>query len=322
MRAMLDRGFTTVRDTGGADWGIREGVAQGHLPGPRLFIAGRPFGQTSGHSDSRRRTDAGAPCHCCNALTFTMGIADGVDEVRRATREQLRQGADHIKIMVSGGVASPYDPLDSLQYTADEIRAAVEEAAVFKKYVCAHAYAAEAVARAVECGVRVIEHGNLIDAATAKLMADRGAFLVPTLVAYDGIARHGGRWGMGAESLEKNEVVMAAGLRSLELARAAGVRMAYGSDLLGQLQPDQSKEFAIRAQVLPPLEIIRSATVVGAELLGRAGELGVVAPGALADLLVVDGDPLRDLTLLQGQGEHLSLIMKAGDLHKNRLTAA
>ena len=233
MRAMLDRGFTTVRDTGGADWGIREGVAQGYLPGPRLFVAGRPIGQTGGHSDSRRRTDTASTCHCCNAMAFTLGIADGVDEVRHATREQLRQGVDHIKIMVSGGVASPYDPLESLQYTTDEIRAAVEEAAVFKRYVCAHAYAAEAIARAVQAGVRVIEHGNLIDAATAKLMAARGAFLVPTLVAYDAIERHGGRWGMGADSLEKNKIVMAAGLRSLELAREAGVRMAFGSDLLG-----------------------------------------------------------------------------------------
>ncbi len=309
MRAMLDRGFTTVRDTGGADWGIREGVAQGHVPGPRLFVAGRPIGQTSGHSDSR-------------PLAFTAGVADGVDEVRRAVREQLRQGVDHIKIMASGGVASPYDPLESLQYTTDEIRAAVEEAAVFKKYVCAHAYAAEAIARAVENGVRVIEHGNLIDASTAKLMASRGAFLVPTLVAYDAIERHGGRWGMGADSLEKNKVVMAAGLRSLELAREAGVRMAFGSDLLGQLQPDQSREFLIRSQVLSPLEIIRSATVVGAELLGLPRELGTLAPGAFADLLVVDGNPLGDLSLLQGQGEHLSLIMKGGALHRNRLPAA
>jgi imidazolonepropionase-like amidohydrolase len=322
MRAMLDRGFTTVRDTGGADWGIREGVAQGHVPGPRLFVAGRPIGQTSGHSDSRRRTDTGSACHCCNALAFTAGVADGVDEVRRAVREQLRQGVDHIKIMASGGVASPYDPLESLQYTTDEIRAAVAEAAVFKKYVCAHAYAAEAIARAVEHGVRVIEHGNLIDAATAKLMAARGAFLVPTLVAYDAIERHGGRWGMSADSLEKNKIVMAAGLRSLELAREAGVRMAFGSDLLGQLQPDQSREFLIRSQVLSPLEIIRSATVVGAELLGLPRELGTLAPGAFADLLAVDGNPLRDLSLLQGQGEHLSLIMKGGALHRNRLPAA
>lgn len=321
MRAMLDRGFTTVRDTGGGDWGIREGVAQGHLPGPRLFVAGRAIGQTSGHSDARRRTAAGSECHTCNAMLFTLATADGADEVRRAVREQLRQGVDHIKIMASGGVASPHDPLDSLQYTRDEIRAAVEEAATFKRYVCAHAYPAEAVARAVECGVRVIEHGNLIDAATARLMAERGAFLVPTLVAYDGIDRHGARFGMGAESLAKNKLVLEAGLRSLELARKAGIRMAYGSDLLGQLQPDQSKEFLLRAEVLSPREIIHSATVVGAELLGRAGELGVVAPGALADLLVVDGDPLRDLKLFQDQGAHLAVVMQGGRLYRNRLAA-
>jgi imidazolonepropionase-like amidohydrolase len=322
MRGMLDRGFTTVRDTGGADWGIREAVARGHLPGPRLFIAGRAIGQTSGHSDTRRRTDSGGACACSNAMAFTMAIADGVTEVRRTTREQLRQGADHIKLMVSGGVASPYDPLDSLQYTRDEIQAAVEEAAVFKRYVCAHAYPAEAVTRAVECGVRVIEHGNLIDAPTAKLMADRGAFLVPTLVTYDAMDRQGARWGMTAESLAKNKLVLEAGLRSLELAREAGVRMAFGSDLLGQLQPDQSREFLVRAQVLSPREIIHSATVVGAEVLGRAGELGVVAPGALADLLVVDGDPLRDLGVLQDQGRHLSVIMQGGRFHKQRLPAS
>ena len=165
----------------------------------------------------------------------------------------------------------------------------------------------------------MIEHGNLIDAGTAKLMASRGAFLVPTLVAYDAIERHGGRWGMSADSLEKNKVVMAAGLRSLELAREAGVRMAFGSDLLGQLQPDQSREFSIRAKVLSPLDIIRSATVVGAELLGLPGELGTITPGAFADLLIVDGNPLRDLSLLEGQGEHLSMIMKAGALYRNRL---
>jgi len=322
MRAMLDRGFTTVRDTGGGDWGIREGVALGHLPGPRLFVAGRAIGQTSGHSDARRRTAVGSECHTCNAMLFTLAIADGVDEVRRAVREQLRQGADHIKIMASGGVASPYDPLESLQYTRDEIRAAVEEAATFERYVCAHAYPAEAVTRAVECGVRVIEHGNLIDAATATLMAQRGAFLVPTLVAYDAIDRHGARYGMGAESLEKNKVVLQAGLRSLELARAAGVRMAYGSDLLGQLQPDQSREFLLRAEVLSPREIIHSATRVGAELLGREGELGVIAPGALADVLVVDGDPLRDVKLFQDQGAHLAVIMQGGRIYKNCLAAA
>src|SRR5262245_6206693 len=321
MRAMLERGFTPVRDTGGADWGIREAVALGHLAGPRLFIAGRAIGQTSGHSDARRRTDTASSCPNCNAMLFNLAIADGTDEVRRAVREQLRQGADHIKIMVSGGVASPYDPLDSLQYTLDEIRAAVEEAATFKRYVCAHAYPAEAIARAVECGVRVIEHGNLIDAGTAKLMAERGAFMVPTLVAYDAINRHGGRFGMGGESLEKNKLVLEAGLRSLELARDAGVRMAYGSDLLGQLQPDQSREFLLRAEALSPREIIHSATVVGAELLGRAGELGVVAAGGVAGRCGVDGSPLKDLGVFQDQGARLPVVMQAGRFHRNRLGA-
>ncbi len=321
MRAMLDRGFTTVRDAGGADWGIREAVERGYLTGPRLFIAGRAIGQTSGHSDSRRRTDLGGACPTENAMVFTHAIADGVTEVRRAVREQLRQGADHIKIMVSGGVASPYDPLDSLQYSTDEIRAAVEEAAAFKRYVCAHSYPADATARAVECGVRVIEHGNLIDAPTAKLMAGKGAFLVPTLVAYDAIDRHAAQFGMDPESLEKNKLVLESGLRSLELAKRAGVPMAYGSDLLGQLQPDQSKEFLLRGEALTPREIIHSATIVGAELLGRVGELGVVAPGALADLLVVDGNPLKDLGLFQDQGAHIPVVMQGGRFHRNQLGA-
>jgi imidazolonepropionase-like amidohydrolase len=321
MRGMLDRGFTTVRDTGGADWGIREAVERGHLPGPRLFIAGRAIGQTSGHSDPRRRTDLGGSCATENAMVFTLAIADGVTEVRRAVREQLRQGADHIKIMVSGGVASPYDPLDSLQYSTDEIRTAVEEADAFKRYVCAHSYPANAIARAVECGVRVIEHGNLIDAPTANLMAEKEAFLVPTLVAYDAINRHGAEFGMSPESLEKNKLVLEAGLRSLELAKRAGVRMAFGSDLLGQLQPDQSKEFLLRGEALTPREIIHSATIVGAELLGRPGDLGVIAPGALADVLVVDGDPLKNLGVFQDQGAHIPVVMQSGRFHRNRLGA-
>jgi imidazolonepropionase-like amidohydrolase len=321
MRAMLDRGFTTVRDVGGADWGIREAVERGYLAGPRLLIAGRAIGQTSGHSDPRRRTDPGGGCPTENAMAFTMAIADGVTEVRRAVREQLRQGADHIKIMVSGGVASPYDPLDSLQYSPGEIRAAVEEAMAFKRYVSAHAYPANAIARALECGVRVIEHGNLVDAPTAALMAEKGAFLVPTLVAYDAIRRHAADFGMGPESLEKNAVVLEAGLRSLELAKRAGVPMAFGSDLLGQLQPDQCREFLLRSEALSPREIIHSATIVGAELLGRRGELGVIAPGACADLLVVDGNPLKDLGLFQDQGAHIPVVVQAGRFHRNRLGA-
>jgi len=184
MRGMLNRGFTTVRDTGGADWGIKAAVEQGLVPGPRLFIAGRAIGPTGGHSDGRRRTDAGGGCYCCNALRFTMEISDGADKVRKAAREQMRQGCDHVKIMMSGGVASPYDPLDSLQFTVAEASAAVEEAHAFGRYVCAHAYTPEAITRAAECGVRTIEHGNLIDEKTARLMASKGMFLVANLIAY------------------------------------------------------------------------------------------------------------------------------------------
>src|SRR5262249_43409567 len=184
MRAMIDRGFTTVRDTGGADWGIKAAVEQGLLAGPRLFIAGRAIGPTGGHSDGRRRTDIGARCHCCNALAFAMGIADGVSEVRKAVREEMRLGCDQVKIMMSGGVASPYDPLDSLQFSMEEVHAAVEEAHAFGRYVCAHAYTPEAITRAAHAGVRTIEHGNLIDDAAAALMAQKGMFLVANLVTY------------------------------------------------------------------------------------------------------------------------------------------
>ncbi len=270
MRAMIDRGFTTVRDTGGADWGIREAVESGHLAGPRLFIAGQGITQTGGHGDLRNRTE-------------------------------------------------PNDPLDSLQFTVEEIRAAVGEARSWKRYVCAHAYGADAIARAVECGVRSIEHGNLIDAPTAKLMHERGAFIVPTLVAYDAMKRRGAEFGLPAVSREKNVIVLEAGLRSLEICKAAGVEIGFGSDLLGQLQVDQSREFLIRAEALSPAEIIRSATIVNARLLQREGELGVIAPGAYADLLIVDGNPLKDIGLLTEQGAHLPAIMKGGRFHKNAL---
>jgi imidazolonepropionase-like amidohydrolase len=319
MRAMLDRGFTTVRDTGGADWGIKAAVDQGLLPGPRLFISGRAIGPTGGHSDSRRRTDGGGGCGCCNALAFTMALADGADELRRATREQMRQGADQIKIMMSGGVASPYDPLDSLQYGPAEVRAAVEEAHAFGRYVCAHAYTPAAITRAVEAGVRTIEHGNLIDDAAARLMAERGALLVANLVTYRAMKERAAGFGMTAEMLAKNDLVIEHGYRSLEICRRAGVPVAYGSDLLGALQEEQSREFLIRGEVMKPLEVVQAATTVGARVLRQEGRLGVIAPGACADLLLVDGDPLADLGVFQDQGARLAAIMKAGRFHKHRV---
>ncbi|MGH7057483.1 MAG: amidohydrolase family protein, partial [Acetobacteraceae bacterium] len=195
MRAMLMRGFTTLRDTGGADWGLKAAVEQGLFLGPRLFISGQPISQTGGHADHRKRTQPLFSCACCSGLSWTARVADGVPEVVRAVREELRKGADQIKIMASGGVASQLDPLESLQFRTDEIEAAVDEAARWGTYVCAHAYSAPAIARAVRSGVRSIEHGNLIDDATARLMVERGAFAVPTLVAYDSLRRRGPEYG-------------------------------------------------------------------------------------------------------------------------------
>ena len=319
VREMLDRGFTTVRDTGGTDWGFKAALDQGYFVGPRLFIAGRSLGPTGGHSDSRARTQGPPPCFCCNAMVHLREVVDGVDEMRRAVREQMRLGADHIKIMASGGVASPWDPLDSLQFSIGEIQAAVEEAHAFGRYVLAHAYTPEAITRSVANGVRTIEHGNLIDDAAAKLMAEKGALMVANIVTYEAMKERAALFGMTSEMLEKNLMVLDGGYRSLEICKRAGVKVAYGSDLLGALIDEQSREFSIRTTIVPAIEVIRSATIIGAEVVRHEGKLGIVEPGAFADLIVVDGDPLKDIKLLEGQGRHLSAIMKGGVFHKNRL---
>jgi imidazolonepropionase-like amidohydrolase len=290
-RRMLMRGFTTVRDAGGSDQGMKAAIEDGIVEGPRLFIAGMPISQTGGHADFRRRTQSGFECACCSGLAYMSRIADGVPDMLKAVRDELRKGADQIKLMVSGGVASQSDPLESLQFRVDEIEAAVEQAANWGTYVMAHAYSPDAIGRAVDCGVRTIEHGNLIDEPVARRMAARGAYIVPTLVTYDSLQRRGPDYGLTPYSLQKNQVVLEAGLRSLDVCRAAGVRIGFGTDLLGALQDDQCSEFLIRAQAMAPHEVIASATIVNAEIVKRPGEIGELVPGAYADLLVVDGDP-------------------------------
>jgi len=317
MRGMLRRGFTTVRDAGGAGHPHKVAVESGLAVGPRLFVAGRALSQTGGHGDMRARTDYmgdSAPCGCCVRVGALARVADGVDEVRRAAREELQMGADHLKIMASGGVASPTDPVGAYGYAEDEVRAIVEEARARKTYVMAHAYTADAIARVVRWGVRTIEHGNLVDAPTAKLMAEQGAYVVPTLVTYEALATEGAQYGLGEESVAKIEDVREAGLRSLEIYREAGVKMGFGSDLLGPSQRLQSDEFRIRAEVIGNQAALLAATTTAAEVLGLPEKLGCIAPGAWADMIVVDGNPLDDISCLLGQGERIPLVMKGGDI--------
>lgn len=319
---ILMRGFTTVRDAAGADAGLVQAVERGHFVGPRLFIAGRAITQTGGHGDARPAFFQGpGQCVCCGAVGLLGAIADGVGEVRRAVREELRNGAHHIKVMAGGGVASPNDPLEGTQYSIEEMTAIVEEARAARTYVMAHAYSPEAITRAVTCGVRTIEHGNLIDKATAKVMAKHGAYLVPTLATYDSLSRNGAKLGWSDEMLAKLDKVNRQGVEAIRIAHAAGVRVGFGTDLLGDMHADQSNEFTLQAQAMSAAEVLQSATLVNAELMGQAGKLGVIAENAHADLVVVDGNPLDDLSLLQQQGKHLALIMKAGVVHKNTLSA-
>lgn len=317
LRGMLERGFTTVRDAGGADFALAEATRSGVIDGPRIFPSGRALSQTGGHGDFRERSDILEPCACSARIGAIARVVDGVDAVRLAVREELQKGATQIKIMASGGVASPNDPVHFLGYSEDEIRAAVEEASNAGTYVMAHAYTARAIARAVRCGVRSIEHGNLVDAEAARVMADHGAIAVPTLATYEALANEGAALGFPAEALAKIEAVRSAGPRSLELFASAGVRMAYGSDLLGETQRLQSDEFALRARVLGAAEAIRAATTHAAFLLNMEGRLGTVAAGAIADLLLIDGNPLDNIDLLRGQGESIALTMKDGRILKD-----
>lgn len=320
MHKMLMRGFTTARDVGGADRGHREAVEEGLVIGPRLFICGSSISQTGGHGDQRTRVDQSAPrgsFHLDPGASGRKRIADGVTEMRRAVRDEIRLGADHIKLQVGGGVGSPADPIHFVQFSMEELRAAVEEAQNADTYVACHSYTAKAVARAVEAGIRSIEHANFLDEPTAALMVERGALMVPTLVAYEATMKHGAAQGYPAENLKKNAHVLSVGTRSLEIARAAGVPMAFGTDLIGELDGYQNDEFEIRSRVLSNAEIIRQATVAGAEVVRRPGELGVIAEGAFADALVLDGNPLDDIGLLASGGPDFRAILADGRVVKD-----
>ena len=316
MKGMLDRGFTTVRDVGGAPYALAEAMAQGYAPGPRLVVCGKAIAKTGGHVDARPRYDT-HDAYRWNRNFGALGrVADGVEEVRRACREELRQGAQFIKIMANGGVSSPTDPIAWQGYSVAEMTVAVEEARDAQTYVSAHLYTPEAIERALHCGVHSLEHCNRIDAARARMAAAAGAVAVPTLVTYEALAQDGPSYGLPPASIAKIEDVRTAGMDSLSILRDAGVTIAFGTDLLGETQVRQNEEFSIRARVLPSFEIIQSVTTIAARLLGMEGQIGIVAPGAIADLLVVEGAPLTDVSVLTDHQNAIKLVMQGGRVHR------
>jgi imidazolonepropionase-like amidohydrolase len=313
----LMRGFTTVRDAAGADFGLAQAVTLGLIAGPRVFFAGKSLSQTGGHGDLRS-TERVELCPCGYSGTLSV-VVDGEDAVRKAAREELRQGAHQIKLHLSGGVLSPSDPIWMPQFTDAEIRAAVEEAGTRRTYVMAHAHTADAALRCVRLGVRSIEHGTLIDNEAARLIAKSDVYVVPTLVIADRALAFGKHAGMTDVSLGKLQEIAHLGLEAFDRCVHEGVKLGFGTDLLGVLHAYQNCEFSIRRRVTSAFEILKSATSVNAALLNRGGELGVVAPKACADLLVIDGNPLEDISLFERSEETIQLIMKDGILFKDML---
>lgn len=315
----LDCGFTTVRDVGGGDWSLWRAIEDGLIRAPRFFYAGKILSMTGGHGDFRQMSEkhhSHGYCSCGDFNTLSV-IADGVDQCIKAAREELRRGAHCIKIMGSGGVTSPTDPIWMHQYREDEIRAIVGECVERRTYVTAHCHPASAVRRSLELGVRCIEHGTLIDAETAAFAAGHGAYIVPTISIIFALIERGRHLGLPPESQDKAEFAFKSALVGMEHMRKAGVKIGFGTDLLGETYIDRCREFTIRREIFSPLEILRQATSMSAEILMQDGRLGCIKPDACADLLVVDGDPLKDIGLLASSGQALDVIMRNGHLVKH-----
>ena len=319
MRGMLARGFTTLRDLGGATGPLRAAMERAPVPLPRLNICGKALSQTGGHTDQRGPFDD-IPVPKWPVPLGSMGvICDGVPELRKAAREQFRTGADFLKLMANGGVSSPSDPIHFLGLSRDELTAAVEEAGNAGTYVAAHLYTDQAILRAVECGIHSLEHCNLISSETATLAAKNGCIACPTLITYDKLKSEGPLLGLPPASIAKVDDVRLRGLESLSIMQDAGLPMAYGSDLLGGMQPHQSGEFELRGQVLKRQTVIQSTTLIAAKLLRMEGLIGSLQPGAFADVILLDRNPLEDLSVLSGQGEGITMIIKDGEIIKHQL---
>ncbi|KAJ5492372.1 Amidohydrolase 1 [Penicillium expansum] len=304
LKSMLDRGFTSIRDCGGASLAIKEAVEDGVIPGPRLFIAGHALSQTGGHGDLRGSHDTQI---CCG------GSLRNQQDCRQPSG--VLQGADFIKIMGGGGVASPTDRIEHVQFSDEEIRAIVTVARNAGTYVTSHSYTPRAIQQAIKLGVRGIEHGNLIDLETAKMMSEMDVFLTPTLITHVMSKQMNF---LSADGAAKNEEVLEKGLETMKMAVDAGVTVCFGTDLLGPMHFAQSKEFSVRSSVLTPLQILRSATVNAARLVMQEHRLGQVREGFMADFLILKGNPLKDITILDRVKEHILAVIKDGRVATSR----
>lgn len=327
-RGTLLRGFTSVRDVGGPVFGLKQAIDEGVVAGPRIYPSGPYISQTAGHGDFRPANDVptnpGAPLTYHERVGFTL-IADGVPEVTKRTREALRMGASQIKVMAGGGVSSFYDPIDVKQYTLAEMKAIVEVADSWNTYVTVHAFTSDSVQQAVEAGVQCIEHGHLLDEKTIKLLAEKGVWLSmqPILDDEDAIPFAEG-------SVSRKKFVQVTGGTDLvyRLARLHKVKLAWGTDTLfdPELAEKQGKQLVKLGRWFAPYQVLKMATHDNAELLTLCGKrnpypgkLGMVEEGALADLLLVDGNPLENLELIANPDKNLVVIMKDGVIYKNIL---
>lgn len=316
-RSTLAQGFTTVRDAGHTDAGFRRAVEKGLVPGPRMLVSNGALTQTGGHADLRP-PDSREPQVPFDGLVWSGVVADGVDQVRRAAREVLRAGADQVKVMASGGCASHGDEVTDTQYTLDELSAIVHEAGARGRGVMAHAYNPEAIRNAVLAGVVSVEHGNLLDESAASLMAENRTFLVPTIATFELLSGTGLEMGMSEVQVRQVNEVLARAYSSLELAMDTGVQIGSGSDLLGRHQHRKALELELQAKVMGAMGAIRAATATNARIIGRGHDLGAVSPGYVGDVIVVDGNPVDDITCLQ-RPEAIQAVFQSGRLVVDRL---
>ena len=323
LRNSLLAGFTTIREAGGADYSIAHLLKEGTIIGPRLFYSGKALTQTGGGADFRTPIEMTDPCGHVSPLSAMSVITDGIDQVRAAAREELRKGASQIKVFASGGVVFPAEGHPTIyEFSEGELAAIVEEAKARGTYVMAHVYTDEGVKRCLKAGVRSIEHGNFMTEETMMKLAEHGAYLDPTFISLVQRVETAEEMGLPAAVVDNLKRTIEKGKQVYAWARRHKVPIALGTDLWGpEAQKSQSRELALRQEFDSAPDVIRSATVTNAELLMQEGKLGTVSPGAFADLLVVDGDPLVDLKILVDPQKSLKLVMKAGVIYKNELFA-